>query len=232
MRLRAANIAIGFALLAAVVSIGPSAWRATAKVSDVNADVLETFGNTPIGQWTPTQAAGPVVDASPLDAEGKPLNVYDHVVYRNYERPDGTIITLVLAYLGQQQVRSGIHRPEGCYTSLGYMLSHAQDITIDPTGRAIRLRAFTATSVTREESVAYWVRNAGTLSRSPIMGRLEAIRTLASHHVPDAIVVRASIARSRIGGRNLPSDSAQVLAKFLSDFVASTPQAVRPILIG
>ena len=146
-----------------------------------------------IGDWTEIPTAQDVVDPSDSGAQDSANQIYDKVEYHTYRRADGTQVVLTLAYRRVQEQESKIHRPELCYFAQGFVISHPQPVSILTGGDRLPAVTFHARSPQRSETVVYWIRIGDIISTSAWSTRSYLVRLGLRRHVPDGLLVRASI---------------------------------------
>ena len=77
------------------------------------------------------------------------------VLFRIYERPDGRVVALAIAYGADQRQNFSIHVPEGCYRAAGYdVTSVGFTRLVQP---AMSIKQLVALKGKANESIQFWV---------------------------------------------------------------------------
>jgi EpsI family protein len=152
--------------------------------------------------------------------------LYDQTVSRVYENPADVPVMMVIAYGSTQSDQLQLHRPEVCYTAVGFEISDSRRVNI-PLGPAqIPARALLATTDSRREPILYWTRIGDSL---PTDGQ-EQRRMKFEHElrglIADGVLVRLSTV--------VPEgvDAIAGLERFARALIQAVPPAVRPALVG
>lgn len=82
-------------------------------------------------------------------------NFLNDVLFRSYERPDGKIVALAIAYGADQRQNFSIHVPEGCYRASGYDVTSLGVTTLSAPN--IPLKQLVAHKDKAAESIQYWI---------------------------------------------------------------------------
>jgi EpsI family protein len=135
------------------------------------------------------------------------------------------MMLLVAQSPGQDGVLQ-VHRPEFCYPAGGYRMSGSRVHTIDlPDNQRVPTRFFTATSPERTEQMIYWTRIGRDMPTTWVQQRLSVAEANLRGEIPDAVMVRISVATSD------PAAISQI-DEFAHLLIAGLPPKSRPVLIG
>lgn len=153
--------------------------------------------------------------------------LYGDQLARFYVSGDALPIFLVMAYGQVQNDALQLHRPETCYSAVGFAIQdvHAGTLDVTPTVR-VPVRDLVARSDTRVETITYWTRIGDDLPTDGTQQRLVKLRQQWDGFIADGILVRLSIAAA---------PSPEVLATlrtFALQLLRSIDPAVLPVLIG
>lgn len=153
--------------------------------------------------------------------------LYNQTVTRLYESTTTLPVMLVMAYGSIQNDALQLHRPETCYTAVGFEVSGSKVEQVDIAGRArIPVRELTATAQQRVEPIVYWTRIGDSLPTTGREQRWAKLEQQFAGIVPDGILVRIS---------TVAEPTAATFAG-LRAFAAAMLQAVapadRPVLVG
>lgn len=215
------DILIGGACLAAAA--GAEAMRPRNRMSLLNGKKLEAIVPHRFGSWRERPAQGLV---TPQSENSLAAQLYTQSVGRFYEREDGALVMMLIAYGDTQSDSLQLHRPEVCYPAFGFTITTNADAnySIGP-GVGVPGRNLTATSPGRDEHISYWTRIGEYLPTSNGEQRAAKLRQAFSGVIPDGVLVRLS----SVGE---DSDAAFALnARFAADLVRAIAPAARPALI-
>jgi EpsI family protein len=185
---------------------------------------LEDMVPQKVGAWTHVPGPGIVLPRTEGSLSAK---IYGEVLSRVYFADNLLPVILVIAYGPVQNDLLQLHRPEVCYSAVGFDVSETvqRPLMLRP-GVALPARQLVARSDRRTETISYWTRVGDDLPTNGREQRLVKLRQQWDGYIADGILVRMSCA--------VPPD-AQVLA-LLSDFarelVDAVPAVDRPALIG
>ena len=135
-------------LVCLLVAAGLLPYCLTVERSDASRNAVD-LASIPqqIGQW---QMTSQQVQASSFEK-----SFLNDVLYRIYERQDGKVVALAIAYGADQRQNFSIHAPEGCYRASGY------DVTSLGLTRLslpdMPLKQLFAQKDKATESVQYWI---------------------------------------------------------------------------
>lgn len=143
-----------------------------------------------IGNWTDTPSTAFVLPKTEGSLSDR---LYSQLLSRLYLSPDRLPMMLVMAYGAVQNDLLQLHRPEVCYTAVGFAISSSVRGVV-PLGREAKLpvRELTASSEQRIEPIVYWTRIGDDL---PTDGREQRAMKLQQQFdglVADGILVRIS----------------------------------------
>lgn len=215
------ELLIGGACLAAAASA--EAMRPRTRMSLLHGTKLESVIPKRFGAWTERQAQGLVTPQSENSLAAK---LYTQSVGRFYERPDGALVMMLIAYGDTQSDALQLHRPEVCYPAFGFTISQNRvaSYPIAP-GVDVPGRNLTATSPGRDEHISYWTRVGEYLPTSNGEQRQAKLRQAIAGLIPDGVLVRLSSLD------NDPEAAFALNARFAADLLNAVAPAARPALI-
>ena len=152
--------------------------------------------------------------------------LYNQTVTRLYQAPDALPVMLVMAYGQTQNDALQLHRPEVCYTAVGFQISSSEITSVPLTGGRLPVRELTATAEGRVEPIVYWTRIGDSLPTTGQEQRWMKLEQQVAGIVPDGILVRMSTV-----GEATPATFAGLRA-FAAALVGSIAPADRAVLIG
>lgn len=185
---------------------------------------LESIVPAKIGSWTETPSNAFVLPKS----EGSLADrLYNQQLNRLYLSADRLPMMLVIAYGEVQNDALQLHRPEVCYTAVGFAITQSlRRIVALGGGAALPVRELTATSESRVEPIVYWTRIGDDL---PTDGREQRAMKLGQQLrgvIADGVLVRVSTVAT-------PSAATfAALREFAATLVATMAPADRAVLIG
>lgn len=149
--------------------------------------------------------------------------IYDGLIVRSYEAPDGCPIALVVAYGATQDYALQLHRPETCYPASGYRIGSISDVTLPLGPSRVPASTLVATRGSRRERLLYWTR-VGTRFPTTLWQERSAIVAAAlRHRTADGALVRLSA----------PAEAGDApLLRFAEAWAAALPPAGRMLLLG
>ena len=119
--------------------------------------------------------------------------LYNQTVTRLYESPSALPVMLVMAYGSIQNDALQLHRPETCYSAVGFQISSSRVENVDVGGRAlVPVRELTATAEQRIEPIIYWTRIGDSLPTTGREQRWSKLEQQLAGIIPDGILVRIS----------------------------------------
>ncbi len=152
--------------------------------------------------------------------------LYDQTVSRVYESDTDVPVMMVIAYGSTQSDQLQLHRPEVCYTAVGFEISNSRRVDV-PVGRAqIPARALLATTDQRREEILYWTRIGDSLPTNGAEQREMKFEHELRGLIADGVLVRLSTV--------VPEDIDAVagLKRFARALILAVPAPVRPALVG
>ncbi|MCU0870310.1 MAG: EpsI family protein [Burkholderiales bacterium] len=207
----------------------------TPRTHEVATDAVQLDRMVPseFGRWKELKTAAIQMDLAPRDGEEKSMDQpYDQTVMRTYQRDDGAVVMLALAYGRTQKQEVKIHRPELCYVAQGFEVLRSQRTTLDlgASHPQVPVYRLTTRNKGRQEPVTYWIRIGDQITANALESRMKILRAgLFDGEVPDGLLVRTSSAVPL----NAPvDDEYQQQADFLRDLFAAIPPATRTALVG
>lgn len=177
-----------------------------------------------VGTWVDKPSTSFVL---PRDPDSLSAKLYSEIVTRLYIAPDKIPVMMVIAYGNLQSDLLQLHRPEVCYTSVGFQISSSAAALLPlAAGVGLPVRELTAVADTRIEPICYWTRIGDALPTSGNQQRVMKLEQELRGIVPDGILVRMST----VGESNAASFAA--LRAFGAELVEAIAPANRPIFIG
>ena len=153
---------------------------------------LETLIPERFENWQVDTSSTPI--ALPPELQDAQKKIYDEMLVRTYRRDSGERVMLTIAY-GRNQSRSlQVHRPEVCYTALGFQISQEKNAYIAGAGevRDIPVMQLVATRHTRNEPVTYWIRIGDQVVRGNLELGLARLSFGLRGYIPDGLLFRVS----------------------------------------
>lgn len=119
--------------------------------------------------------------------------LYSQTVSRLYLSEIDLPVMLVIAYGDTQSDQLQLHRPEVCYTAVGFEISTSEVVQVPVAPpKTLPARQLVATSNDRTEPILYWTRIGDFLPASGNEQRLMKLRTEMQGYVADGVLVRLS----------------------------------------
>lgn len=178
-----------------------------------------------LGDWVSVPSSSIVL---PKPAKGSLADrLYGDQLARLYVADGRFPIFLVMAYGPLQSDSLQLHRPEVCYSAVGFAIENVRTALLDvaPNVR-LPVRDLVARSESRVETITYWTRIGDDLPTNGSEQRMMKLRQQWNGYVSDGVLVRLSIAEE-------PSD--QVLAsmrQFSQIMLQAIDKTALPALIG
>jgi len=210
---------------ACAAAAGAGWWRTPRNhLSLLGKNKLENVLPIAFGDWHEIPSDALVVPQSKDSLAGK---LYNQSLGRIYQKADGRVVMLLIAYGSTQSDQLQLHRPEVCYPAVGFNVvqSAATAIPVAPSV-AIPGRILTAQSPVRTEHISYWTRIGEFLPQDGAAQQLAKLKCALDGLIPDGVLLRIS---------NVETEARQGFAlnqKFAADMLAATLPAARPALIG
>jgi EpsI family protein len=221
--LRRRDLLLGAPLVAAAA--GALALTPRERLNLLGDKQLEKAVPLTIGPWSVTPSNAVVL---PDAAEGSlSARLYDQTVSRLYTSDSELPVMMVIAYGSTQSDQLQLHRPEVCYTAVGFQITNEQkvDVPLQP-GITMPARQLVARNNDRVEPILYWTRVGDFLPASGNEQRLMKLRSEMRGYVADGVLVRLS---------SIGEPSPEVfgaLHRFARDMLAATYQPALPALVG
>jgi EpsI family protein len=221
--LRRRELLLGVPLLAAAA--GAYALTPRERLNLLGDKKLEKAVPLSIGPWSVTASNAVVL---PDAAEGSlSARLYDQTVSRLYTSDSELPVMMVIAYGSTQSDQLQLHRPEVCYTAVGFEITDARQVMVPITGSAnLPARELVARNNDRVEPILYWTRVGDFLPTSGSEQRLMKLRSEIQGYVADGVLVRLSSV-----GEPTPELFAS-LARFAREMLAATYAPALPALVG
>lgn len=156
--------------------------------------------------------------------------LYSEVVSRLYKAPDGVPVMLVIAYGDTQSDLLQLHRPEACYSAIGFEIAGSREARVALGPNVLPARELVATSEQRTEPILYWTRIGDELPTSGQAQRMSKLRSEFAGRVPDGVLVRMSTALA--GNVVPPPEMFAALKSFSAAMIEAIRPADRAVLIG
>ena len=185
------------------------------------------------GEWREVRTGLVQADLAPRGENGQQEASlpwpYDKTLSRVYQRTDGQIIMLALAWGSKQRQEIKVHRPELCYAGQGFHVVDQRYLPLElsPATHVQATKLITIAS-SRVEPVIYWIRIGNKISLSAWQSRGEIFREGLLGRIPDGILVRVSQA---LASENEVDRSFDVLEEFLRDLYTHLDQGGRKLLV-
>lgn len=173
---------------------------------------------TQIGDWAEVPSAQIVL---PKPKEGSLADrLYGDQLARLYESPTSLPIFLVMAYGEVQNDALQLHRPEVCYSAVGFSIEDVRMSTLEvQRGLQLPVRDLVARSESRVETITYWTRIGDDLPTSGTEQRLVKLRQQWDGFIADGILVRLSI----------PAEPSSQVLETMRNFARTMLQSVNPV---
>ena len=142
-----------------------------------------------IGDWTHVPSSAFVLPKTPGSLADR---LYSQTISRLYDSPTRIPVMLVIAYGNLQSDLLQLHRPEACYTAVGFAISRSDKAKVDLGGAALPVRELVATSDSRIEPIVYWTRIGDDLPTDGSEQRWSKLRQQMKGYVTDGVLVRMS----------------------------------------
>ena len=176
-----------------------------------------------IGAWHSVPSDLFVLPKTPNSLAEK---LYNQTITRLYQAPAALPVMLVMAYGQTQNDALQLHRPEVCYTAVGFQISNSEITSVPLTHGRLPVRELTATAEGRVEPIVYWTRIGDKLPTTGREQRFAKLEQQLAGNIPDGILVRMSTV-----GEATPEIFAG-LRKFAAALVDAVAPADRAVLIG
>jgi EpsI family protein len=153
-------------------------------------ETLEALVPKKIGGWNFAPSTDFILPKSPGSLADR---LYSQTVARLYVSPTKLPMMLVIAYGAVQNDLLQLHRPETCYSAVGYTISGSRRVLLPIGGSAeLPVRKLTARTDSREEQICYWTRIGDDLPTDGSEQRRVKLRQQLRGYLADGILVRVS----------------------------------------
>lgn len=186
---------------------------------------LEKLVPLQIGSWIVTPSNAVIL---PEAAEGSLADqLYSQTVSRLYLSESELPVMMVIAYGNTQSDQLQLHRPEVCYTAVGFEISASErvEIPVSPT-LPLPARQLVATNNERTEPILYWTRIGDHLPASGNEQRLMKLRSEMAGYIADGVLVRFSTVAEPT------PETFDTLQRFANAMIHATAPKGRPALVG
>mgnify|MGYP000888431084 CR=1 len=208
----------------AVAAAGAFAFTPRRELNLLGDKQLDKLVPLKIGSWSQQPSSAFVLPKTEGSLSDR---LYNQLLTRLYQSDQMVPVMLVMAYGATQNDQLQLHRPEVCYTAVGFQIvgSAAASVELAP-GAVLPVRELAAKSDSRIEPILYWTRIGDDL---PTDGRQQRSMKLAQSmrgYIPDGILVRIS---------TVAEPSPEVFAQlgvFARELLMSIAPANRQALIG
>jgi EpsI family protein len=185
---------------------------------------LEAVVPKTLGGWTYVPTPGIVLPRTEGTLSAK---LYGDVLSRVYVSETQLPVMLVMAYGPVQNDLLQLHRPEVCYTAVGFQVSGTTPARLNlAPGVELPIRELVAESDRRVETITYWTRVGDDLPTNGTEQRVAKLKQQWAGYVADGILVRLSCAVPPEPGVR------DQLAQFARELVNAVPAVDRPAILG
>jgi EpsI family protein len=179
------------AILMFAASAGAGVMRPTIRVADLGPKLdLEAIVPRQFGDWR--EEPQPV--AQVVNPQQKELldRIYAHVLGRTYVNARGYRIMLSIAYGGEQNDNSQVHKPEICYPAQGFQIWRNEAGVVATRYGEIPVKRLLATLNQRREPITYWTTIGEQAVRNGIHKKLVEMSYGLTGKIPDGLLFRVS----------------------------------------
>lgn len=177
------------------------------------------------GDWREDKDIQPVLPNPELQAKLDVL--YSQLLARTYVNGRGQRVMLSIAYGSDQSSEAtAVHRPEFCYSAVGFRVRGAGETELEVDGRPLRVQRLVASLPPRNEPITYWVTLDRVATLPGLNRKLTQLRYGLRGEIPDGMLVRVS---------SIGSDEAagfELQRQFLRQLRAALPGAVASRYFG
>jgi EpsI family protein len=187
--LRRRDLLLGAPLVAAAA--GAFALTPRERLNLLGDKKLEKAIPLSIGAWSVAPSNAMVL---PESSEGTLADrLYDQTVSRLYTSETEVPVMMVIAYGSTQSDQLQMHRPEVCYSAVGFQITSTDKVSVSlsPTVN-LPARELVARANDRVEPILYWTRVGDYLPASGNEQRLMKLRSEMRGYVADGVLVRLS----------------------------------------
>lgn len=185
-------------------------------------NALEQAIPTAFGPWQYVTTSG--IIKAPADEMSKRL--YDQVLTRLYERPDGARVGLLIAYGSAQNSALQLHRPEYCYPAQGFTISGKRFLELRLGSRRALACLLTAETPEITEQLLYWARIDRSFTVDGAGDRAAIVHANLRGYLPDGVLVRMSTQTRD------PVEATGILRDFNNALVTSLGPTGRHLVFG
>jgi EpsI family protein len=178
-----------------------------------------------IGSWSVTPSNAVIL---PDSQEGSlSARIYDQTVSRLYTSDSDLPVMMVIAYGSTQSDQLQLHRPEACYTAVGFQITEARAVKVPVTPAAkLPARELVASNNERTEPILYWTRIGDYLPVNGTEQRTMKLRSEFRGYVADGVLVRLSTVGE-------PSEETfGALQRFAAAMLLAVDPVALPALVG
>lgn len=221
--LRRRELLLGVPLLAGAA--GAFALTPRERLNLLGEQKLEKAIPLSIADWHVTPSNAVILpDSQPGSLSAR---LYDQTVSRLYTSDTHLPIMLVIAYGSTQSDQLQLHRPEVCYSAVGFQISAAQrvELPVAPPDM-LPARTLVATSNDRTEPILYWTRIGDYLPVTGSEQRLMKLQSEMRGYVADGVLVRMSTVAEPT------QETFATLQRFAVAMLHASDPAVLPALVG
>lgn len=186
--------------------------------------VLEDVIPKKIADWDYYPSTDFVLPKSPGSLSDR---LYSQTVARLYVSPTKLPMIMVIAYGAVQNDLLQLHRPEACYSAVGFTITQSRAATVPIKGQAVLpVRQLTAVTDAREEQISYWTRIGDDLPTDGSEQRRVKLQQQMRGYLSDGILVRVSAVAGNF------AEVFDQLSLFSQALVLATDPAYRQVLVG
>lgn len=217
------ELLLGLPLLAAAG--GAFALTPRNRLNLLNGKELEKLVPLSFAGWHVTPSNAVIL---PETQEGSLADqLYSQTVSRLYLSETDLPVMMVIAYGDTQSDQLQLHRPEVCYTAVGFEISDSSVVKLPVAPPSVLpARQLVATSNDRVEPILYWTRIGDYLPASGNEQRLLKLRTEMNGYVADGVLVRLSTVAEPT------PETFAALQRFAKAMLEATNPAGLPALVG
>lgn len=187
-------------------------------------DLLDDIVPRTIEDWAYVPSTDFVLPKSPGSLADR---LYSQTLTRLYVSPTKLPMMVVIAYGAVQNDLLQLHRPETCYTAIGFTITASRTDVLPLGGTSeLPVRQLSAETETREEQILYWTRIGDDLPTDGREQRRVKLQQQMRGYLADGILVRVST----VAG-NFPEVFDQ-LGRFATGMVKTMDADNRQVLIG
>jgi EpsI family protein len=221
--LRRRDLLLGVPLIAAAG--GALALTPRNRLNLLGGGDLEKLVPLQVGSWIVTPSNAVILPKAPKGSLADTL--YDQTVSRLYLSESEIPVMLVIAYGSTQSDQLQLHRPEVCYSAVGFQISTSErvEIPVAPQG-VLPARQLVASNNERTEPILYWTRIGDHLPASGTEQRLMKLRSEMAGYIADGVLVRMST----VGEPSAETFAA--LQRFAAAMLHATAPKGLPALVG